>query len=42
MGCLQIPRLIIAMEKLESAMRIDLEKRSTLGVQVIDDGESQM
>mmetsp|Transcript_27674 Transcript_27674/g.24503 ORF Transcript_27674/g.24503 Transcript_27674/m.24503 type:complete len:137 (-) Transcript_27674:83-493(-) len=40
MGCLQIPRLIIAVEKLESAMRQDLETKSSMGVQVIDDGEN--
>lgn len=42
MGCLQIPRLIIAVEKLEEAMRNDLESKSQIGVQVIDDGENTL
>ena len=42
MGCLQIPRLIIAVEKLETAMRRDLEVQSTIGVQVVDDGENSL
>eukprot|EP00483_Globobulimina_turgida_P000991 UN00993 len=39
MACLQIPRLIFAVDKLESAMRHDLELKSGV-IDVIDDGSS--
>lgn len=39
MGCLQIPRLIIAVERLERSMRSDYDRRASVesGVKVLDD-----
>mmetsp|Transcript_59720 Transcript_59720/g.94996 ORF Transcript_59720/g.94996 Transcript_59720/m.94996 type:complete len:137 (-) Transcript_59720:164-574(-) len=45
MGILQIPRLIIAVDKLESAMRNNYERKAAkvgVGVRVLDDEESNV